>query len=447
MKQYGTTLFIFRRDLRLNDNKGFLQATKISEKVIPCFILDPRQVGQSNRYKSANALQFMVESLQDLDSQLRKHKGHLYIVIKKVDLDAVFCNRDYTPFSRTRDTAISKVCDRNYIPFIVFADALLHEPEAVLKNDGTPYSIFTPFYKKALRIKVEEPHHYTGGNLYTQPIAHTQTLTWLYKKLVPTPNKRLVPHGGSSQAHGIIDSLKNFTAYGREKDYPSKNTTHLSAHLKFGTISIRHVYHALSTQLGRSHPLIRQLYWRDFFTHIAYHYPFVFGKAYRAKYDRVWWKHDKKIFSTWCTGTTGFPLIDAGMRELVATGFMHNRVRMVVASFLVKDLHIDWRWGERFFAQHLTDYDPAVNNGNWQWAASTGADAQPYFRTFNPWLQQKKFDRECVYIKKWVPELKNVAPGIIHTWHKRQASIKNYPHPIVDHAQEIALTKKHFKSL
>jgi deoxyribodipyrimidine photo-lyase len=185
--------------------------------------------------------------------------------------------------------------------------------------------------------------------------------------------------------------------------------------------------------LGSEHALLRQFYWRDFFTHIGFHFPQVFGHAFHQRYDNIQWRNDKDEFQAWAEGRTGFPIVDAGMRQLNQTGCMHNRVRMIVASFLVKDLLINWRWGERYFAQHLLDYDPCVNNGNWQWAASTGCDAQPYFRIFNPWLQQKKFDAECVYIKRWLPELQKYSPAIIHNWFQKPLA-GNYPPPMIDHA-------------
>jgi deoxyribodipyrimidine photo-lyase len=204
------------------------------------------------------------------------------------------------------------------------------------------------------------------------------------------------------------------------------------------------VFYAVTEQLGSEHPLIRQLYWRDFFTHIAYYFPQVFERAFLDKFVNLHWDNNPDYFQAWCDGKTGFPIVDAGMRELNATGFMHNRVRMITASFLVKDLHIDWRWGERYFAQHLVDYDPCVNNGNWQWAASTGCDAQPYFRIFNPWLQQLKFDRDCRYIYRWLPELQAFPRKTIHQWDKKHSAC-SYPTPIIDHARESRLAKARFK--
>ena len=198
--------------------------------------------------------------------------------------------------------------------------------------------------------------------------------------------------------------------------------------------------------LGQASPLISQLYWRDFFTHIAYFSPFVFGQPFKERYKKLHWRNDKDQFEAWCSGLTGFPIIDAGMRQLNETGYMHNRVRLLVGSFLVKDLHIDWRLGEQYFAQKLVDYDPAVNNGNWQWVASTGTDSQPYFRIFNPWLQQKKFDSDCKYIKRWVPEIATISPKIIHTWFKSHTLYANkYPEPIVDHTAESLLSKQLYR--
>jgi deoxyribodipyrimidine photo-lyase len=219
----------------------------------------------------------------------------------------------------------------------------------------------------------------------------------------------------------------------------------LSAHNKFGTCSIREVYYIIAETFTHEHALIKELYWRDFFTHVAWNFPHVFGNSFHSKFDKLKWSKNLKTFKAWCNGLTGFPVVDAAMRQLNKTGFMHNRARMIAASFLTKDLHIEWRLGEQYFAQKLVDYDPAVNNGNWQWVASTGCDAQPYFRIFNPWLQQKKFDPECEYIKRWVPELKDLSPAQIHSWYNpKQKAPADYPKPIVDHTQEARITKAWF---
>lgn len=448
--QYTKTLFIFRRDLRIKDNTALIKAIKESGTIVPCFIFDPRQVGDANEYRSTNALQFMVESLQDLETQLKKHGARLSLfygnaedviekIIKKEKIDAVFCNRDYTPFSIKRDEAIHTLCTHHHVAFIQCDDALLNPPEAVMTQTNTPYSVFTAFQRTARKISVTTPVDVPRGTWSTKTIATENEK--LYKKVLPRTNKQIFCHGGSTNAHKILTHLDRLAHYESTHDIPSLATSNLSAHLKFGTVSPRQVHAAIVAELGKDHPLIKQLYWRDFFTYVAYHSPFVFGHAYHRKYDKLPWKNNAKEFKAWCEGTTGFPLVDAGMRQLNTTGFMHNRVRMIVASFLTKDLHIDWQWGERYFAQKLIDYDPCVNNGNWQWAASTGCDAQPYFRIFNPWLQQKKFDPECVYIKQWIPELRTLSSRRIHAWFKEKQSTANYPLPIVDHAKESAAAK------
>lgn len=456
MKTYKTSLFIFRRDLRLSDNTGLNNALAQSEQVIPCFIFDPRQVTDTNKYKSDNALQFMMESLQELTDALHHKNGKLHLfygkaedavkdILKHHDIHAVFINRDYTPFSIERDIAIAQLCKKHGIAFKQSADALLNEPEDVLKKDGSHYSIFTAFYKKAVKIPIKQSEKQQLGSFFNGKLDNAKPQT-IFKKIATHINKAIAYNGGSSHGQLLLKHIDALQHYKHDRDYPSVTTSHLSAHLKFGTVSVRQAYETIVKHLGYTHPLIKQLYWRDFFTHIAFHVPTVFGHPYHKKYAQLPWNYDKKLFKQWCQGTTGFPIVDAGMRELNETGFMHNRARMIVASFLVKDLHIDWLWGEKYFAQKLADYDPAVNNGNWQWCASTGCDAQPYFRIFNPWLQQKKYDPECTYIKKWVPELEKYDATIIHNWFKNNnIIIKNYPRPIVDHAKEAMIAKLMYK--
>lgn len=455
---FKKTLFIFHRDLRLDDNTGLLQALAKSEHVIPCFIFNPQQVSTKNEYRSKNCIQFMIESIIDLDAQLKKKHAKLYLfygtstdiikkLIKEEKIDAVFCNRDYTPFSIKRDEALKQLCLKAHIAFEQYGDALLNEPEEIKSGNGTPYAVYTAFFKECFKhYPVRKPIKCTAKNFYTKKIDLEESSN-IYKKILPSSNSAIKVQGGRTHALKVIKKMNQFSDYDKKRNFPALDaTTHLSAHNKFGTVSIREVYHAIADSLSRSHTLIKELYWRDFFTHVAYHSPFVFGHAYHKKYDNLWWENDTKKFKAWCEGTTGFPFVDAGMRELNKTGYMHNRVRMIVASFLTKDLHIDWRWGEKYFAQQLVDYDPAVNNGNWQWAASTGCDAQPYFRIFNPWLQQKKFDTECLYIKKWVHELKKVEPKIIHAWFKEKSPrIKGYPRPIVEHEKEARIAKKIYK--
>jgi deoxyribodipyrimidine photo-lyase len=451
-KNYKKSLFIFRRDLRLEDNTALIACNTLSETIVPIFIYDPRQITAKNNYASANAIQCMRESLEDLNTQLNTHNARLYELygeahlviedlIKKNGIDAVFFNKDYTPFSRTRDARIEKICKKYTRAHHAYDDALLNSPSTVMTKKGTPYTIFTPYARTSSTIHIQTPQQ------LRQPHFFTGTLTSVYTKKLSLPhihNQNIAVPGGTHAAKSILKKISKYAHYERDRNIPAHEaTTKLSAHNKFGTISIRTVYQHIQKTLGSHHPLIAQLYWRDFFTQLAYHYPHVFGAPFRTKYHTISWKNNRTWFNAWCTGTTGFPIVDAGMRELNTTGFMHNRVRMITASFLIKDLHIDWRWGEKYFAQQLVDYDPAVNNGNWQWVASTGADAQPYFRIFNPWLQQKKYDTDCTYIKKWIPELRELTPRDIHAWYKtHNIATTTYPKPIIDHAKQVAITKK-----
>lgn len=457
---YDLALFIFRRDLRLEDNTGLINALKLSKKVIPFFICDPEQITEKNKYLSQNALEFMQESLQDLAGQLKKDDAKLYIfhghvldVLKKlqknsknINFQAIFVNHDYTPYSTQRDNDIKLWCEKNDKEFIQSHDLLLHAPDAIRKKNNEPYTIFTPFYKRACMTPVRKPEKNRYKNFYTKKIPNTHEDfldTFISKK-----NKLRTVIGGRTACLKILKNIHKHKDYIKYRDFPAHtpSTTQLSAHLKFGTCSVREIYYEIRETLGLHHPLLRQLYWRDFFTVITYYFPYVLGHAFHKKYDSIEWDNNKKNFTAWCDGQTGFPIVDAGMRELNTTGFMHNRVRMIVASFLTKDLHIDWRLGEKYFAKHLVDYDPAVNNGNWQWSASTGCDAQPYFRIFNPWLQQKKFDPDAEYIKRWVPELAKLTPKEIHTWFKPKSPLqKSYPRPITDHASASAWAKKLYR--
>lgn len=454
--KYKTSLFVFRRDLRLEDNTGLISALRQSERVIPCFIFDPRQV-DDNEYRSDNAVQFMLGSLAGLDDELKKKGSKLFIfygqadsVIRKLlkKVDAVFLNRDYTPFSLKRDNAIAAACRKSGVDFFKFADALLHEPEEVHKGDGDPYVVYTPFMKAAKKLDVRRPvknkyKNYFSGRLGEKGLS-------VFSKVLKKGdyNEDIFRSGGRKEARRILKDIGRFDNYEDVRDFPYiDGTTGLSAHNKFGTVSIREFYHAVNDGLGFHSILIDELFWRDFFTHIAYHFPYVFGKPFRKKYEKLKWSDSKKNFKAWCEGMTGFPIVDAGMRQLNKTGFMHNRVRMIVGSFLTKDLRIDWRRGEKYFAQRLVDYDPSVNNGNWQWVASTGCDAQPYFRIFNPWSQQEKYDKKCKYIKEWVPELEGLSPSQIHSLGSDRPEGLDYPEPIVDHSEARDKALKMFKSV
>jgi len=454
MTRYKRALHIFRRDLRIIDNTALNTALEQSAEVVACFIFNDKQV-KEHRYRSVNGLAFMIESLEELDKEIAAKKGTLLFlhgdpstvvsqIIKKLSIDAVFINKDYTPFSRARDQALAKVCTDHGVDFHAHVDLLLANPETFGKDDGKPYTVFTPFYKKASKLSIPEPHT-ARGRFSSTAYDSTVSPRDFWPK---TPAPQRLSHGGRSRGLSILGSARSFANYEEQRNIPAlRGTTLLAPHNKFGTVSIREAYHAIEAALGASHSLIRELYWRDFFTHIAWHFPHVFGHAFNRVYDKIRWNDSEEDFDRWCSGNTGFPIVDAGIRELVTTGFMHNRVRMIVASFLVKDLHISWQRGEEFFARHLTDYDPCVNNGSWQWAASTGCDAQPYFRIFNPWLQQKRFDPSCEYIKKWVPELSKTSTASLHKLFEEDLfRPEKYPPPIVEHSQQKILAEEMFRN-
>lgn len=417
-------LHIFRRDLRLVDNTSLGDI----EKGIGCFIFDTRQ--RDHEYFSANAFQFMLQSLEDLNNAMEgklacfqgKPEDVIEELLQKHGITEVHVNMDYTPFSISRDKMIAQTCARNNVAFIQHHDALLTIPGTVLTQQETPYTVYTPFSRAAREQDVVKPQS-TATDFFK--IDGTTTIQEMRKHVAW--NDVLAVDGGRTAGLKKLREAEKLTRYAETRNIPAEQgTSMLSAHLKFGTLSAREVYWRVHEMLGFDHGILDELYWRDFFTHVAFHFPHVFNGPFRKKYSSITWENDKQKFSAWCEGKTGFPIVDAGMRELTTTGYMHNRVRMITASFLVKDLHIDWRWGEKFFAQHLVDYDPAVNNGNWQWAASTGCDAQPYFRIFNPWRQQERFDPDSKYIKKWVPEFQTDA----------------YPQPVVEHKEAAAAAKK-----
>lgn len=444
-------VFIFRRDLRLEDNTGLNRALAECDEVVPAFVFDRAQRGHI--YFSTSAFQFMLEGLQSLSQQLEEKGGKLYIftgspveILHRLatgpGIQAVYVNRDYTPFAQKRDRLLKDRCEVLGLEFNASSDVLLTEPDQIVTSSGKPYQVFTPFFKNASQHSIPRPVPMAAGALATLDVAGAQSR--VAELAMP---RALAQRGGRPQALQVLADVSRFAAYEDGRDMPEFDaTTRLSAHNKFGSVSIREFFWTIAEGLGKDHSLIRQLYWRDFYTHIAFHYPHIFGRAFHGKYDGVRWDWNERRFSSWCHGRTGFPIVDAGMRQLNATGFIHNRVRMIAASFLVKDLHVDWRRGEQYFANQLVDYDPSVNNGNWQWAASTGCDAQPYFRIFNPWRQQEKFDRDCNYIRRWVPELSDLTAKQIHGLEKRpDYRPEAYPAPMVEHSEEVEIAKNRMR--
>jgi deoxyribodipyrimidine photo-lyase len=412
------SLFIFRRDLRIEDNTALNQALENNEDVLCIFIFDQAQ--RNHPYFSTNAFDFMIQSLSEVETEIHKHNAALNFlagplpqtltkVLEEYKFEQLYLNKDYTPFAQKRDKKIKDWCQAQKITFKSYHDATLNAPEATKKEDGTPYKVFTPYYRNAAQIKVKEPETGNFKNLSAVKLKAAETLETLKKQVQPDENKKRLLKGGRKEALEIFKNLnKN---YDKERDFPAQNgTTHLSAHHKFGTVSMRESFYALSQFYGPEHTVVSELYWHDFFTHVGYFFPHVFETSFTPKFENLEWENDTDKFKAWCEGKTGFPIVDAGMRELNQTGYMHNRVRMITASFLIKNLEINWQWGERYFAQNLIDYDPAINNGNWQWVASTGAVSEQSTRIYNPWSQTRKIDPKCEYIKEWVPELKGPLP-------------------------------------
>ena len=456
--KFENGLFIFRRDLRIVDNNGLNFLNETCKNIYAIFIFTPEQVGSSNKYKSENSVQFMIESLKDLAIQISKSGGSLYTFfgdnnkiinkcINTLKIDVVCFNLDITPYARERDDKIIKLCEHLKISVMYDYDYYLYEPGTILNGSGEPYQKFTPFYETCLKKTVQLPSkmkiiHFKKFNTH---IPNKITLEQALQKFTKV-NPDILVHGGRTEAIKVLNtSVKKQSHYSKNHNELDKQTTQLSAYIKFGCVSIREAYFALHSKTD----IIRQLIWRDFYANIMYSFPHVLGKPMKQNYNKVHWHHNNEWLKLWSNGKTGFPIVDAAMCELNVTGYMHNRGRLIVASFLTKTLLIDWRDGEKIFARKLTDYDPASNNGNWQWVASTGADSQPYFRIFNPWEQAKKYDPNCEYIKKWVPELSNVPVKDILNWDTCFDKYTNisYPKPMVDYKKQKELALKMFKNV
>lgn len=420
-----TDLFIFRRDLRISDNLAWTEMARTGGgRVLPIFIFNEKQFLESkNRYYSKNAFQFMLESLMDLDRQLvgalrcfvteaDDTKVLQELVTRLGDIRAVWFNADFTPFARQRDQKIAAWCKGRGIECrIVEGDYTLLPPGSVVNGTGQAFRVYSPFMRAFHNQAEDIPTVNKAPSVsYVKTPGHT-TVEAMWKRILREPNPHLYVQGGRRRGLSLLKRMKDYKKYDNERNqiWNEKGTTKMGAYLKFGCISVREMYRDIASSLGRTHALISQLIWREFYANIAYAFPNVLhGENMRPPVKKMTWKKNPEAFEKWSQGKTGVPLVDAGMRQLVITGYMHNRVRMITASYLVKNLSIDWRLGERFFAQHLVDYDPSSNNGNWQWIAGTGADYQPFDRTFNPYAQAKRYDPNCVYIRRWIPELKNV---------------------------------------
>ncbi|MEO6454434.1 MAG: deoxyribodipyrimidine photo-lyase [Ginsengibacter sp.] len=412
-------IFWFRRDLRLHDNAGLYYALKQNFPVIPIFIFD-KHILDVLEDKADRRVNFIYNAIIELQNELLITGSSLEIyhglpeqifeqLMSKYDIKEVFTNDDYEPYAIERDQVVRNILNRKKILFKAYKDQVIFDKDEIIKDDHTPYTVFTP-YSKRWKTKLKD--------FYLKPYPSEKLSVNFFNQ-----SPKIIP---SLESMGFkktdtVFPLKIFSEqlisdYYLQRNFPAANgTSRLSVHLRFGTISIREL---AGNAVRLNETFLNELIWRDFYQAILWHFPKVGNhKAFKPEYENIKWRNNEEEFARWCNGQTGYPIVDAGMRELNQTGFMHNRVRMIVASFLCKHLLIDWRWGEAYFAQKLLDFDLASNNGGWQWASGSGCDSAPYFRIFNPYLQTKKFDKDLIYIKKWVPEFQEFT----------------YPTPIVEH--------------
>lgn len=416
-----TAYFWFRRDLRLEDNTALFHALTENDSVQCIFIFDDNILEELPKDDARvtfihSELEKIHQQLVELGSSLRVEIGKPIQVWEKLmamdKISAIYTNKDYEPYARKRDGEIRDLAQDNNIEFKRYKDQVIYEENDVLKADGKPYTIYTPFknvWRKQFIAAEHLPHS------IEKLTAHFAKSTHSFPSLNDLKMEK-------STIVVKPFSLNDLAEYPEMRDLPAEDkTSYLSPHLRFGTIGIR----SLVQQVKHHEVFLNELIWREFFMQILYHFPKVVDQSFKAKYDAITWRNNEAEFETWCKGETGYPMVDAGMRQLNETGYMHNRVRMVVASFLCKHLLIDWRWGEAYFAEKLLDYDLSANNGNWQWAAGTGCDSAPYFRVFNPITQLEKFDKKGVYVRTWIKNLDELT----------------YPQPMVEHkmARERAL--------
>lgn len=417
-------IFWFRRDLRLKDNTALNNALKAKGKTLAVFIFDDEIIKELP--KNDARISFIYDELNKINKELSKHNSGIKILkgdvissfkslIKDYEINSVFYNEDYEPYAVKRDKEVSKLLENNNINSFSYKDQVIFKPGEVLKNDGKAYTVFTPYKNKWLQkfkennIKIETKNPDSGKLLdYQQAFPNLNDLGFEKSNIkVKKPD------------FSLIDN------YSETRDIPAKDSTsYLGPHLRFGTISIREIvdkYQNYSVFLS-------ELIWREFFMQILFYYPDVVNHNFKRKYDGVIWRNNEKEFELWKKGETGYTMVDAAMKQLNKSGYMHNRCRMIAASFLCKHLLIDWRWGEAYFAEKLLDYELASNNGNWQWAAGTGCDAAPYFRIFNPYTQQKKFDKDFEYVKKWIPDYNPISyiPEIANHKLARERALKTY---------------------
>ena len=412
-------IFWFRRDLRLDDNTALFHALNSTEEVLPIFIFDETILSQLPKDDARvtfihDQLVKIQEQLNTIGKSLAVFHGTPENVFKKLisenKITSVYTNHDYEPYARKRDKMLNELFKTHSIEFKTCKDQVIFEKSDVVKDDGTPYVVYTPYSKKwKENFRKTGLVHYPSETLLNKITNHSYPFLSLSDIGFTTSSITVPPFNISEKLIANYEDTRNFPAIA--------GTSLLGIYLRFGAVSVRKmVSKALE---AKNETFWNELIWREFFMQILWHFPHTVNRSFREKYDAIQWSNNEELFQKWCEGKTGYPFVDAGMRELNATGHMHNRVRMIVASFLCKHLLIDWRWGETYFAQKLLDYEQASNVGNWQWAAGSGVDAAPYFRIFNPTEQIKKFDKDLKYIKKWVPELET----------------SKYPKPIVDHKE------------
>jgi deoxyribodipyrimidine photo-lyase len=411
-------IFWFRRDLRLHDNAGLYHALKKGKPLVPVFIFD-RNILDELEDRKDKRVEFIHSSLQEIQQLLLTTGSTLDVrygypneiwkqLIQDYKIENVYTNHDYEHYAKSRDEEVTKFLEANGISLHSFKDQVIFEKAEVIKDDGKPYTVFTPYSRKWKA---------TLNNFYLSSYP-TEKLFFNFFRQKEKPILSLAEMNFRSSDHVFpikkwkMEIIKHYDV---QRDHPAiAGTSRLSVHLRFGTLSIRELARE-ARKLNET--FLNELIWRDFYQMILWHFPHVVERSFKPEYDNIKWRNNEKEFDAWCKGQTGYPIVDAGMRELNETGFMHNRIRMIVASFLTKHLLIDWRWGEAYFAKKLLDFDLAANNGGWQWAAGSGCDAAPYFRIFNPYLQTTRFDPELEYIRKWVSEFEELT----------------YPQPIVDH--------------
>ena len=420
-------LFWFRRDLRLIDNHGLYEALQSELPVLPIFIFDTNILDKLEN-KEDKRVDFIFQALEKLNEYLEKQGKSIQIfygkpleiyqkLTEKYNIESVFCNEDYEPYAIKRDQEIKDFLASKNINFYQFKDQVIFQKDEITKADGKPYTVYTPYSKQWLLKFNDQNLEFFASEKKLENLLNIE------KQNITLENI------GFKKTNYLFENpkinLEILEKYQETRDFPTLETSQISVHLRFGTFSIRKLV-KLASELN-DNTYLKELIWREFFMQILWHFPKVIHHSFKEKYDKISWENNEELFQKWCEGTTGYPIVDAGMRELNETGLMHNRVRMVCASFLTKHLITDWRIGEAYFAEKLMDYDLSANNGNWQWSAGSGCDAAPYFRVFNPEEQQKKFDPKFIYIKKWVKEFGTSA----------------YPKPIIEHkfARERALKR------